>query len=231
MEREVKFTFDESPSMENFNKKFSEILALTAPAGYGLGENHAATHNDIDAITITGWYVVNGAKLPAELAPYQGNSLLRHEAFDEYHAVQTLYPQGETTGAGNRATKAIRVKEGGVWYPWEWVNPPMYPDKEYRTTRRFMGKPVYVKAVDFGALPNATAKNVAHGVANIQYVIDNGGARSDGSNIPCDFGTLTNTDASKIDLGVGRNDIVITTNVWSEGLTATVWMAYTKTTD
>jgi hypothetical protein len=33
--------------------------------------------------------------------------------------------------------------EGGMVYPWEWINPPMEPGVEYRTTERFNGKPVY----------------------------------------------------------------------------------------
>lgn len=39
--------------------------------------------------------------------------------------------------------KAIRAKMAGVWQPWEWVNPPMVPGVEYRTTKRHNGKPVY----------------------------------------------------------------------------------------
>jgi hypothetical protein len=31
---------------------------------------------------------------------------------------------------------------------------------EYRTTERYNGKPVYVKLIDFGALPNATNKTI-----------------------------------------------------------------------
>ena len=31
----------------------------------------------------------------------------------------------------------------GKWQPLEWENPPMEPNKEYRTTERYEGKPVY----------------------------------------------------------------------------------------
>lgn len=34
------------------------------------------------------------------------------------------------------------------------------------------GKPLYQKTINFGALPNATAKYVAHGVANLDRVVD-----------------------------------------------------------
>ena len=42
----------------------------------------------------------------------------------------------------------------------EWINPPMSLGVEYRTTERYTGKPVYIKLVDFGSLPNHTFKTV-----------------------------------------------------------------------
>lgn len=40
-----------------------------------------------------------------------------------------------------------------VWGEWEWVNPPMALGVEYRTTERFLGKPVYVKVIQAGFNP------------------------------------------------------------------------------
>lgn len=42
----------------------------------------------------------------------------------------------------------------------EWLNPPMIPGVEYRTTERYLGEVVYTKLVQFGALPNNTEKSV-----------------------------------------------------------------------
>lgn len=42
----------------------------------------------------------------------------------------------------------------------EWINPPMVANEEYRTTERYLGKVVYTKLVQFGALPNKTEKSV-----------------------------------------------------------------------
>ena len=36
----------------------------------------------------------------------------------------------------------------------EWINPPMILGVEYRTTERWNGKPIYVKAVNIGAVVN-----------------------------------------------------------------------------
>ena len=67
---------------------------------------------------------------------------------------------GFLTAENYSGVKAIKTYYGGEWLPWEWENPPMSPDVEYRTTERHNGKVVYTKLVDFGALPNATEKIV-----------------------------------------------------------------------
>ena len=54
----------------------------------------------------------------------------------------------------------------------EWVNPPMMLSKEYRTTERHLGKPVYVKTISIGALPNATAKNADTGISIAYSIVD-----------------------------------------------------------
>lgn len=49
----------------------------------------------------------------------------------------------------------------------EWINPPMQLGVEYRTTERYLGKPVYCKMVDCGKFPApGTSKLVAHGISN-----------------------------------------------------------------
>ena len=46
---------------------------------------------------------------------------------------------------------AIKSKLNGVWGPWEWVNPRLDIGVEYRTVERYLGKPVYCKAINCGA--------------------------------------------------------------------------------
>lgn len=59
-------------------------------------------------------------------------------------------PRGTTNGLWRM------LKDNGNWQPVEWINPPMTLGTEYRTTERYMGKPVYKKLVTTGALPSAT---------------------------------------------------------------------------
>ena len=44
---------------------------------------------------------------------------------------------------GKQTILAFKQKSAGIWYPWEYVNPPMLLGVEYRTTERYQGKPVY----------------------------------------------------------------------------------------
>lgn len=46
------------------------------------------------------------------------------------------------------------------WGEWEYLNPPMTPGVEYRTTERVNGKPVFVITKDIGALGNNSSVNI-----------------------------------------------------------------------
>lgn len=53
----------------------------------------------------------------------------------------------------------------------EWVNPPMIPGVEYRTTERYFGRAVYQKLINLGALPpNGVARYT--GVFNYYDILD-----------------------------------------------------------
>ena len=58
----------------------------------------------------------------------------------------------------------------GVVGEWEWVNPPMALGVEYRTTERYMGKPVYAKCVNYGYI-TAGEHSIAHGIESIDEVV------------------------------------------------------------
>lgn len=54
-----------------------------------------------------------------------------------------------------------------------WDHPPMELGVEYRTTERYLGKPVYVKLINCGNLPNGTTKEIAHGITNLDFMVGN----------------------------------------------------------
>lgn len=66
----------------------------------------------------------------------------------------------------------------------EWLNPPMEAGVDYRTAERWLGKAVYVRLVEFGALPNAAAASVSLGVTNDRIVSLGGIAVSGDTALP-----------------------------------------------
>lgn len=123
------------------------------------------------------------------------------------------------------------IKVAGVWQPFEWVNPPMDLGVEYRTTERYLGKPVYVKMVDCGSLPNAGYKAVNIGTPGLEKVIEISGCAIDTKG---DFYSIpaTNFSSSVHDVGLyatGSQAIAISTQSDRSNYRAYVKVKYTKT--
>lgn len=140
-----------------------------APGGFGVGANGSSydytvlTADTINTINRSGLYVYddNDHSIDAGLGNYGGSGLLLHLAHTfahSYDAKQVLYPRA---GMGNTYLERVKDMDKG-WQPWEWVNPPMQLGVEYRTTERYLRKPVYVQLMDFGRAPAlGTIKSVA----------------------------------------------------------------------
>lgn len=60
----------------------------------------------------------------------------------------------DSAGATWDVAERVSTKGGTSWTPWEYRCPPLLAGKEYRTTERWQGKPVYTKLLNFGAMPN-----------------------------------------------------------------------------
>ena len=133
-----------------------------APAGYGLGETRpyiAKTSEsgeyDADTINKTGFFAARTN------TPTGGWCYGLHVNRNDNLAFQIL------TSEFSEKEFALRKKISGVWQPWEWVNPPMELDIEYRTTERYQGKPGNGKAVNCGAVPDNTVKTVDLNALNV----------------------------------------------------------------
>ena len=193
-----------------------------APEGYGLGNNTGIPPekygNDLNNLKVCCWYVAapGTANCPTgiNLSEYgYGITLCR---------VGTAATQIHTFSGGI----AVRNFSSETWGPWEYVNPPMQIGVEYRTTERYQGKPVYVKLIDFGTLPNATYKYVV--VDNVAQVIRASGLTSDGRTLP---GTVGVAQTGMITCAGVRTQVQIVTYADQSSLTATVCAWYTKATD
>ena len=193
-------------------------LAGKAPAGYGLGSAKKITFAELDNTYAPGWYywseesIIDGINANfwfMHVSAYStGNS----------NAIQKLYP----IRADFDFYEMVRRRYNGAWQPVEHVNPRMVPGVEYRTTERWQGKPVYTKLVDCGALPNSSAKTIAHGASVGQIVRCNGQTTSNGTPIPRVH------NGGEIHAFADRGNIYITTNVNYSDQTACVQLWYIK---
>lgn len=110
-------------------------------------------------------------------------------------------------------------------------NKDYYSTSEVKTNKVWIdGKPIYRKVVDCGALPNATTKNVAHNIANLDNLVSlKGYAISDYIRIPLPYVRPGGNDS------VGL--LLVSTNIRLETISnmssysACVILEYTKTTD
>ena len=122
------------------------------------------------------------------------------------------------------------LKDNGKWQPVEWINPPMELGTEYRTTERYLGKTVYVKAVNFGVMPSNSAKSVSHGIANMDVCfMVYGHETSNHRQIPTMC--LSGNFDTQIGITAETNVIKIHTTFDAKNGEAIVVMKYTKTTN
>lgn len=104
----------------------------------------------------------------------------------------------------------------------EWINPPMKIGVEFRTSERYNGKPVYAKAINFGQAPNATYKDVSHGIENFSQLVSYTGMMG-GANL---------IEAPALDnIQINASNIRITTNTDVSANYVYLVLRYTKTTD
>lgn len=127
-----------------------------APAGYGLGETskHAT---DMNTCIVHGWYWMNSSTANVPDGFQYGSCFVRTRTANQI--TQFLYDHLGFTGVGGY--KMIRSStDGGATWTEEWENPPMILGVEYRTTKRYNGKALYVIRADVGTLPNSKSRSV-----------------------------------------------------------------------
>lgn len=116
-----------------------------APAGYGLGafSTDSASLSDANTAIKSGWY-----RLSSSTANGIGsNCVIRVDSYGSNYCTQTAYLLSL-----QHNTFIQRQCVNGTWTEWEWNNPPMAADVEYRTTERINGKAVYKKRDSNGVM-------------------------------------------------------------------------------
>ena len=139
----------EGYSLDAIISALQDELDNKAPDGYGLGKS-ATWIDNLDNAKRCGFYnwTENAQGAPLK---YGSMIVIDRTAPQGSRIIQLAFePKMETNGA-----LLIRYLVNSDWSPWEWINPPMHPDVEYRTTERYGGKIVYALHFNTGALPNA----------------------------------------------------------------------------
>lgn len=126
-----------------------------APGDYGLGgkSKQLTSADDLNNIKANGWYQWNDNDKPKNVPSSSGTAYMSAMRVTVSGAtcLQEIF---DTSDSMLRGGHVQRVIYGGTVFEWEWVNPPMIADTEYRTIERYKGNPVYTMLVDFGTLPS-----------------------------------------------------------------------------
>lgn len=130
-------------------------------------------------------------------------------------------------------TYMVRTFLNNAWGPWEYVNPPMELSKEYRTTERYRGKPVYVKIVSFKpeeAISGNKTIVIPHGIDGFSLPIRINGRSSSGYTFPYITSNANGVVATSV-LRVSETDIYVCTvnDAWTTNVTWYFDVYYTKT--
>lgn len=213
--------YADAQTLTDAQKTQARANIAAAPAGYGLGEGNSMFINDGNNAVLGGNYVWGsiGTNLPftygcMNVVVRGGGSL-----------IQTAYSEAYP------GCSAQRKCTDGTWGEWEWINPPMQLGVEYRTTERYLGKPVYCKLVDFGTLPNNATKNVSLNIDNPEYLVGIWGNVDKNFNIPSNnFGGGIVED-SIVTIWTNLLSVYISTNGDRSIQSAIILVKYTKTTD
>jgi hypothetical protein len=123
--------------------------------------SEATVVTDWNTATANGFYC-NHTGTTDENAPFPNMAAwgytIAHDPDDAITQIAFTYatPSWEHT----LCKKVRHLKKTVGWSEWEWENPPLEIGKTYRTTERFYGNPVYVKAIDFGTAPVNDSREV-----------------------------------------------------------------------
>lgn len=141
------------------------------------------------------------------------------DAVNKGYAHATFSPAKEDTTYPGCYYRTV----GGVT---EWINPPLELGIEYRTTERYLGKPVYILMKDLGSLPNAGSRTIENLATQVDRVVD--------AVLNTASSSASYHNAQELTWYVGSYGwpyCIMKTTTDMSAYTARVTLKYTKTTD
>lgn len=144
----LQFTTKDGSASELFKIPHTWQDVGAAPGEFGLGEA-AKQIVDWNSATKTGFYWSTGeaANRPFDWQAAWGYTIAANEnESPDLTQVAFTYTGGSDSTMRDNFYQKVRYCKGTIgWSEWEWVNPPMALGVEYRTTERYLGKPVYTQ--------------------------------------------------------------------------------------
>ena len=132
-----------------------------APAGYGLGgECVDLPDYDWNNALSNGFY---RGKVNTLDGKWWFGEVITHSSYNIVQRVTRQFSSIADTTTQVWVERRVLSTDDGVTYEygeWEFINPPMKLGVEYRTTERWNGKPVYVKAVKVESLGVGSSSSV-----------------------------------------------------------------------
>lgn len=228
--------YDAAQNLTDAQKTQARDNIGSAPAGYGLGETaystNAGTLADIDTYVENGWWRFDAVGEYDAIGVSANHSVLRVDAGRTI--VQTLFLISYDEVVTRR-----KIATESAWRDWEWVNPPMVLGVEYRTTERYLGRPVYIRLEEFAALPNNTTLTVSNvgvpsgGTLYVDNIVDYRAEfynNSDVFSIPYnDVVDIPECNGSRYGSGITYS--IRTKGVDYSNYAGRIWIKYTKQTD
>lgn len=197
---------------------------ISSPSSGQILQYNAATQKWENATPASGGNVddvkVNGTSVVT-------NKVANIKSYKE--VTQAQYEALPDTKLSDDVLYAIKDSNGAAGFP-----PLIYSDIEREVGVWIDGKPLYQKTIDCGTMPNQASKAVAHGISNIDKVVECFGITyrdSDGVSLPL---SIALEPASMCGLIADKTNITLQANTsWGNyGYTYTkVTLKYTKTTD
>lgn len=144
----------------------------------------------------------------------------------------------DSTNQNDVTYSNIQVEKGTIATDYveykDFTNNDIYSTNEIKIGTWINNKPIYRKVIDCGALPNATSKNIAHGISNLDTVTLLRGVAynsTTGTRLPIPFSDTGNVSWS-VQMHCNQTQIVlITGDNKSAYQQSYVIIEYTKTTD
>lgn len=177
--------YDAAQSLTDEQKAQARKNINAVPGGFGIGETPKYIADANDAVK-NGRYAIDSStlNLPEPRVPFWNYSYIDvyTGARPDVYIKQTITSPYQSWHQCE-VTRCFYSPRGG-WQPWEWINPPMLLGTEYRTTERYLGKPVYAQLIDFGYGPNNANAHVTKTIENIDTIVRWSGTSSDGTAFP-----------------------------------------------